>query len=116
MSVFQPVTLKWSDKEYVVPANQVMGLIAQIEDAVTLPELLGKKGAPLGRVAMGYGAALRYAGARVTDEEVYQGMFGGDSSATVQAAVTGLLTMMIPPVDVAEKGGKKPTQESDTNS
>lgn len=116
MSIFQPVTLKWNDDEYVIPANQVMGLIAQIEDAITLNELLGKKGAPLGRVAMGYGAALRYAGARVTDEEVYQSMFGGESGATVQAAVTGLLTMMIPPVDVAEKGGKKPTQESDTNS
>lgn len=116
MSIFQPVTLKWNGDEYIVPANQVMGLIAQIEDAITLPELLGKKGAPLGRVAMGYGAALRYAGARVTDEQVYQGMFGGDSSTTIQAAVTGLLSMMIPPDGVAEKGGKKQTQESDTSS
>lgn len=116
MSIFQPVTLKWDDKEYVVPANQVMGLIAQIEDVITLAELMNKKGAPLARVSMGYGAALRYAGAKVKDEDVYKGMFSENASATIQAAVAGLLSMMIPPQELMEdsapkkierKGGKR---------
>jgi hypothetical protein len=110
MSIFQPVTLKWNDEEYIVPANQVMGLIAQIEDAVTLNELMSKKGPPLAKVAMGYGAALRYAGAKVKDDEVYQAMFGKQASSAIQSAVAGLLSMMIPPEEVIEKG-KKPRRK-----
>lgn len=111
MGIFQPVKLTWNDIEYTVPANQVMGLIAQIEDVVTLAELLNKKGAPMGKVAMAYGNALRYAGAKVADEEVYKGMFSQDASNVVQAAVAGLLSMMIPPTEVVTKGPKKPRKQ-----
>lgn len=116
MSIFQSVTLKWDNKEYVVPANQVMGLIAKIEDVITLAELMNKKGAPLARVAMGYGAALRYAGCRVKDEQVYQGMFSGDASEAIQTAVSGLLSMMIPPADILDTSAKKPLRKVAKNS
>lgn len=114
MGIFQPVTFKWKEQEYTVQANQVMGLIAQIEDVITLAELLKRKGAPLAKVAMAYAAALRYAGAKVSDEEIYKGMFSSNASETIQAAIAGLLSMMIPPEEVAEKGKKEKSQDAES--
>ena len=107
MSIFKPVTFKWDGDEYTVPANQVMGLIARVEEVVTLQELTGKRGAPFAKTAMGYGEALRYAGAKVTNEEIYSAMFKADKGQAIHSAVNGLLAMMLPPEEVAEKPAKK---------
>ena len=99
MAIFDPVTLVWKGEEHVVAADKIMGLIARIEEVVTLPEIHAasqKNGLPLGRLAMAYGSALRYAGARVDDDEVYASFFGGDPGA-IPAALTALLAMMVPP-------------------
>ena len=104
MAVFEPVTLTWQGEEFTVPADRVMGLICEVEEVVTLGELMGKKTTPVGKVSRAYAAALRYAGARVRDDEVYAGMFssGGEN---INQAVNGLLSMMIPPSHLAGSGG-----------
>lgn len=104
MGIFQPIPIAWEGVEHVIPADRVMGAIAAIEDVVTLHELQQfavRKTAPMGKLAMAYGAVLRYAGARVTDEEVYSGMLGsGDRAPSISIAIAGLLNMMIPPASI----------------
>lgn len=103
MSIFEDIKLTWDGKEYVIPSDRVMGAIARIEDVVTLGELQRyseKQTAPLAKVAMAYGAVLRYAGANVTDDKVYAGLFGGDGQNQHESIVTSiyiLLAMMVPP-------------------
>lgn len=103
MGVFKDIELEWQGKSYVIPANRVMGAIAVIEDVVTLKEIYeaGAKGRmKLSKISAAYGAVLRYAGADLKDEDVYSGMFSGESSAAAASdAVMGLLSMMIPPTD-----------------
>lgn len=102
-SVFDDVTLTFAGKEYKIPANMMMGAIARIEEFVTLKELhdIGSERATLklSPIASAYAAALRYAGAKVADDEVYAGMFAGGASSQVAVigAVQGLISMMIPP-------------------
>ena len=63
-------------------------------------------------IARAFAALLRYAGAKVTDDEVYVGMFIGNTDSK-SAATTALLTLfaiMVPPGagddDEVEKGDK----------
>jgi hypothetical protein len=110
MRAFEDIKISWADRDYIIKANRVMGAIARIEDIMTLNELqrfLARGAAPLGKVSMAYGTVLRYAGADVTDEQVYAGMFGaGDTSAdSIIASVQALVAMMIPPPTQKIPGG-----------
>jgi hypothetical protein len=109
MSSFDDINLEWEGKPFIIKSNRVLGAIARIEDVITLSELqrFGMRGgSPLAKIAMAYGAVLRYAGAQVTDEEVYRGLFsqGKKTSAeTVMLSIHSLVSMMIPPMP-EEKG------------
>ena len=107
----QDVTLIWKGIEYVIEAREVLPLIAKIEEHLTLVEIVeaAKKGtAPIAKLAIAYGAALRHAGARVTNDEVYSGMFSGNSKKAATEAISALLALMVPPEHLQEKGdGKK---------
>ncbi|NBT33803.1 MAG: hypothetical protein EBT13_18380 [Rhodobacteraceae bacterium] len=102
-------------------------LIAKIEDALAGPQgeqavmvLFRPNGAPHSRLAAAYGAALRYAGAQVTDEEVYLSIHddiaAGSAKAVaakIQTLVGGLLAIISPPTARAlaapqDDAGKKP--------
>jgi hypothetical protein len=102
------ITLEYSGESYTVEPDRVMRLIAIIEDIISLPELAsGKVG--LAKISMAYGAALRYAGAKVTDEAVYCTMFETDAAQKAQGYIVSLLMMMIPPDVVKDKQvAKKP--------
>lgn len=101
MAGFDDIRLEWQGRQHVIRANRVMGAIARIEDVITLVELqryADRGTAPLAKIAMAYGAVLRYAGADASDDDVYAGMFSGNSSQDdVVASVSQLLAMMIPP-------------------
>lgn len=110
MSIFQDITLTWKGKEYVIKGNNVLRLIAQIEDVITLQELLkfAQKGAaPVAKISSAFTLALRYAGVKVSDEEVYASCFGAQHAA--KNATLTLLTMMTPPDDLILKN----TEEED---
>jgi hypothetical protein len=106
MSIFEPVVLTWNGAEHTVAADKVMGLIARVEDIITLPEinniLSGKSNAPFAKLASAYSAALSYAGAQVITEDVYRTFFGADAKANVPMVLHGLLMMMVPPVAIQE--------------
>lgn len=122
MRAFDDVPLEWSGKTYVIPSNAVLRTIAAIEDVVTLDELQGfaRRGtAPMAKLAMAWGSVLRHGGARVTDDEVYEGMFSGETLKQSAAATTALLYMMIPknirPQASAAKASKKKAAGSNSS-
>lgn len=112
MNIFDPVTLGWKGAEHTVAPDKIMGLIARIEEIVTLSEIHAaaqKGGMPLAKLAMAYGASLRYAGARVDDAEVYASFFAANASRAIPDAVQALLMMMVPPSRIeAKPEAKKP--------
>lgn len=103
MPIFQPFRLQWAGRDYVIPADRIMGAIAVVEDVIPPMELMAMMASPLSikptRIARAYGAVLRYAGANLSDDAVYDGMFAGgeDVSNSVGAALAGLSDLIMPP-------------------
>ena len=104
MALFEEVTLEWRGEKHVIPPNGVMRAIAVVEDIVTLPELsveMQSRKFKLSRLAAAYGALLRYAGAKASDEDVYASLFpstaGEDGVLRAASAVMTLISMMVPP-------------------
>lgn len=104
--VFQPVKVSWKGADYTIAPNRLMRCIAMIEEIVTLPFLSKcwvSGELPYAKLAMALGAVLRYAGANVTDEEVYAEMFKGPERRMLAAAtLQTLMVMMFPPEHLRE--------------
>jgi hypothetical protein len=109
MKGFEDVTLAWRDEVYTIPAKRQMMLIAELEDILqkrdgtpAVAVLLSNPG--WAKLAMAFGAALRYAGAKVSDDEIYlsitQNIADGDFSEMMRMreATLGLLSIMAPPI------------------
>jgi hypothetical protein len=116
MSVFEEIPLEWEGKRYTVKPEQVLTairLLEYMEPALTLQDLMRFRSAgkmPFGTLSEAFALILRHAGADVTPEQVYEGMFTGKSSeiqARAIAATTALLTLMIPPASLAKAGKAK---------
>jgi hypothetical protein len=95
MALFEPVSLSWGGIEYSIPANRMMRAIAKVEEVITLQQLGNPDAVPMAKISMAYGTLLRYAGAPVTDEAVYEAMFV-DGASTPMTATQTLLTLMLP--------------------
>ena len=108
MSIFQDVVLSYDGSEYRVKSNDVMRLIAKIEDVITIGELTNGN-VKFAKLAMAYGEALRFAGANVDDDAVYKAIYTAKGVVSAQDAVSGLLALMIP-VDI-KPAKKKPTKK-----
>lgn len=111
MGIFEPVTITWKGTDYTVQPDKVMMLIAKIEDIITFSELVAEN-PKLVKLAMAFGAALRYAGAKVTDDEIYASLFKEEGMGAADA-VSSLILMMMPP-EILTKGndGEKKDQAS----
>ena len=107
MALFEDLTLTWKGKARTVKANNMLSLIARVEDVLTLNELFNysqKGAAPIAKLSQCYGIMLRYAGHEVIDDEIYESIAtGGDTSASV--ATMTVLQMMTPPERFAEPAG-----------
>jgi len=118
MRGFDDVTLAWQGVEYTVPANAQMMLIAKIEDALSgdtgqqaLSVLFRREGPPYSRLAAAFGAALRHAGARVTDAEIYLSIqsdlvnkTNSQKTEAIQSCIMALLSIISPPAIEAMNG------------
>lgn len=118
-SAFDDVKLIWRDREYTIPARNMMGAIARIEDHVTMPEMqrFGERGtAPMAKLASAFASVLRFAGAQVSDDEVYAAMFeGADAQMQVATSIQTLLAMMVPK-RVRNKVATKTDEELETEA
>jgi hypothetical protein len=112
MAIFEEVKLSWSGKDYVIPPDRVLQAIAKVEEVLTfgaLARCMVSGTLPLARLAMAVGAALRHAGAKLTDDEIYAGLF--EKTETQQRAMTIVLTLqqlMIPPEALRRSVAEKP--------
>ena len=113
-SIFETVKLQWGDETFEVAPNQVMGLIQRIEDHITFADLHTSKPA-IGKISAAYAEALRYAGASVTDEEVYGQMFDMATGRQMKNSITGLLMIMIPPNQLQKKTRDSPVKPKPKN-
>jgi len=117
MHGFEDVTVSWKGDDYTIPANRQLMLVAKIEDALAggtgqqaISVLLRPEGPPYARVAMAFGAALRFGGASVTDDDVYLSMMTelsedrAEAVIAVQASIMALLTIVSPPMGKALAG------------
>ena len=107
MAVFQKIDLSWNGKDFSVPADRVMGAICAVEEVSTYSDLFVMlNGKPsLSKLARAYGVLLRYAGAQVDDEEIYNGLFTpGEMAKKVSTAINTLLGIMTPPNAIAKNG------------
>lgn len=104
MGIFNELNLTWKGTDYTVPADNILRLIAKVEDVITLNELYSysqKGAAPLAKLATAFGIILRYAGCKVSDDEIYKTIVNGETNAATVATHT-ILGMMLPPVDLIE--------------
>ena len=115
MQGFEPVTLSWKGQDYTVPAKKQLELIARIEDALAgdtgeqaISVLFRPGGPPHSRLARALGAALRYAGATVGDDEIYLTIHEDIANksreqvaATMQMMTIAILAVISPPVSRA---------------
>lgn len=114
MQGFQDITIGWQGEEYNIPADRQLLLVARIEDALAggtgeqaISVLLRPEGPPYARIAMAYGAALRFGGAGVSDDEIYLSMMDdlsrnkAEAVVKVQSAIMALLTIVSPPMGFA---------------
>lgn len=118
---FEPVTLSWAGQSWTVPPERQLPLIAAVEDTLIGPngepavQMLTRRGGPgYARLAAAFGAALRHAGADVTDDAVYlefQRAFADRDQTVImvsQAAIMGLMAIISPPLALVLAGKKKP--------
>jgi hypothetical protein len=110
MGIFSSFDFAWDGADYSIPSDRIMGAIATVEDCMTMAEIHEMLSSPrklkVARVARVWGELLRYAGAPVTDEQVYAGMFGGakDQASRVVVSLYSLLKLMVPESAVSEQG------------
>ena len=104
MPIFNPIGLSWEGKDFTIPAERVLGAIAEVEEVVVFPDLVAMiSGKPnMSKISRAYGALLRYAGAQLTDDQVYAGMFReGETHTQVLTALNALVMLMMPPASLA---------------
>lgn len=112
--MFDKVKIEFKGEEFTVPANKVFGLIAEIEEHITIQDLHEKPKNTA--IAKAYAAAIRYAGGEASVVDVYEQLFDSSSSLNIRSAITNLVMMMVPPSalnSAKEEGGDtKKKQES----
>lgn len=113
MKGFEDVTIGWRGDTFTVPADRQLMLIAEIEDALTVGSktamevLLSPSGPGHAKLSMAYGAALRFAGADVSNDEIYLSIMNDlanrdvDAVVKVQSAVMALISIISPPIAFA---------------
>lgn len=115
MGIFDDIRLKWDGVEYVIPHTRVLRAIAAVEEVATFDEFNGfskRRTAPLAKIAMAYGVLLRFAGADVSDDDVYGGMFA-NGGATMAQTVSTVLAMMMPSERILTSGQSVVGNEND---
>lgn len=91
------IVMTWRGVEYRVVEEKTMALGAIVEDIVNITQLSNPAGPPLFKASMALGAALRFAGCKVSDREIHSALFEKDAAASMLATLNVLLSIMLPP-------------------
>jgi hypothetical protein len=120
--MFRDITLEWSGEKVTIPASRVMGAIAVVEQHLTLPEMAmmhqryASEGIPPAytKLSPAYAALLTYAGLPTTPEQVYRGIFQGESATVIDAL--SMLLILCTPADILEASDPKPQARPQKNA
>jgi hypothetical protein len=112
--MFKPITLTFKGQDYEVPANKVLGLIAEIEEHVNVVQLNDPTSLKYSSLARAYAAAIWYAGGRADPDEVYAMLFEHGGATSVRNVIADLITLMVPPsvTESAAEGTEEGKAES----
>jgi len=88
--------MTWKGKNYVIPPSRVLRAIARVEDIVTMQQLTASPSIPFAKLSMAYTSLLRFAGASVEEEEVYEVLWDRTEGGNASVMVNTLLQMMLP--------------------
>lgn len=136
MPLFEAIELTWDGRKFVITPSRTLRAIAKVEDIITLQQLSKADQVPFAKLALAYHALLKFAGANVTEDEVYESLWNAsDSGQNAVQMVNAILMMMLPPkvrkaladqneaelkrIADEEKQGKAPTEgkaETPTNA
>jgi hypothetical protein len=107
------IIIKFRGKEYIIPEDRAFPLGERIEDIALLGEVIAWSKRPhYHRMSRCLGEMLRFAGAEITDREVYgevmTSLLGGGADGFVTDALFGLVTVLMDgaPQSTGSSGGK----------
>jgi hypothetical protein len=99
------IALEWAGKKFTILESEAFAVGELVEDIITLGELPDLAKRPkFHKIARVYGEMLRFAGAKVTDQEIHSAMMaqvkaagGGDDGAQIiaGAAISALVEILM---------------------
>jgi hypothetical protein len=110
MALFESQSLMWKGETYIIPSDRMLGAIATIEEHFTFMEMIAASHGrpPLVKISRAFAALLRYAGCKVSDEEMYRSIFDPNANIMerIEAALVTFLLMMTPPAQLSTSQAK----------
>lgn len=106
-----PIKIDWKGQSLTISDNEIFAVGAEIEEIVTLPELVAMAQKPKTfKLAEAYAAMINFAGGSATKQDVHKAMMaemaGGDGHQSASDAINTLLTIIMDGALSEDSGGK----------
>lgn len=113
MAIFRELTIKWKGEEYrFVPSMKLMRSIEMGDISFTDIAVRTSQGRPpVSHIAFVLSKMLQSAGAKVTDEQVYEELVTGD-----QESITSLISLVLTSFSPIEDKSKNPDAQTESQS
>ncbi len=113
MAIFRELTIKWKGEEYrFVPSMKLMRSIEMGDISFTDIAVRTSQGRPpVSHIAFVLSKMLQSAGAKVTDEQVYEELVTGD-----QESITSLISLVLTSFSPSETKAKNPDAQTESQS
>jgi hypothetical protein len=113
MAIFRELTIKWKGEEYrFVPSMKLMRSIEMGDISFTDIAVRTSQGRPpISHIAFVLSKMLQSAGAKVTDEQVYEEIVTGD-----QESITSLISLVLTSFSPSETKAKNPDAQTESQS
>ena len=122
MNIFDDIHISWNGKKHIIKGDDnIMMLLAKLEDVITAKELFGylqKKDVPLAKVSQAFSIVLQFVGQEVSPAEIYKVcLFDMEQTGKISGLALALTTMMIPNTEpqaetAPKKGKRKPLKKT----
>lgn len=113
MAIFRELTIKWKGEEYrFVPSMKLMRSIEMGDISFTDIAVRTSQGRPpISHIAFVLSKMLQSAGAKVTDEQVYEELVTGD-----QESITSLISLVLTSFSPTEDKSKNQDAQTESQS
>jgi len=113
MAIFRELTIKWKGEEYrFVPSMKLMRSIEMGDISFTDIAVRTSQGRPpVSHIAFVLSKMLQSAGAKVTDEQVYEELVTGD-----QESITSLISLVLTSFSPTENKSKNQDAQTESQS